>query len=156
MDSVYSVIEILKNNNYKISTAESCTGGMIASTIVDIPGVSAYFDEGYITYSNESKHKNLFVDNEILNTYGAVSEECASAMAGGLHKKTGADICICSTGIAGPDGGTAEKPVGLVYLGCYYNGKTYVKKCLFSGNRTEVRKQATENAFLFILECLNQ
>lgn len=156
MNIVYSVIDILKEKNLKISTAESCTGGMIASSIVDVPGVSAFFDEGYITYSNESKHKNLYVEDEILQQYGAVSEECAFAMASGLHKKTKADVCICSTGIAGPDGGTPEKPVGLVYLGCYFNGNTYVKECRFLGNRTEVRKQATEKAFEFILECMKR
>lgn len=156
MKNVSLVVETLKNKNLKIATAESCTGGMIASAIVDIPGVSAFFDEGYVTYSNEVKHKNLFVDWEILDTYGAVSKQCASAMAKGLYKNTNADVCICSTGIAGPEGGTDQKPVGLVYLGCCYKGHTYVKECRFLGNRTQIRTAATEEAFSFVLECINR
>ena len=155
MADVFEVISLLKEKNLKIATAESCTGGMIASTIVDVPGVSAFFDEGYVTYANEAKHKNLFVDWDILNQYGAVSEECAYAMAQGLYRQTRADVCICSTGIAGPDGGTPEKPVGLVYLSCKYKDKVTVEKCNFSGSRTEIRKAAVDRAFEFILECMN-
>ncbi|MCR4674615.1 MAG: CinA family protein [Lachnospiraceae bacterium] len=156
MDIVFEVVDELKKKNLKISTAESCTGGLIASSIVDVPGVSAFFDEGYVTYSNESKNKNLFVDWEILNTYGAVSKECAEAMAEGLHKRTGADICICSTGIAGPDGGSKEKPVGTVFLSCYYDGKCRVIENHFTGNRSEVRSASTIKAFSLVLECLKK
>ena len=121
----------------------------IAKQIHDAGGEIAF------TYANEAKHKNLFVDWDILNQYGAVSEECAYAMAQGLYRQTQADVCICSTGIAGPDGGTPEKPVGLVYLSCKYKDKVTVEKCNFSGSRTEIRKAAVDRAFEFILECMN-
>lgn len=156
MMDVLRIIDILKERGEKIATAESCTGGMIASSIVDIPGVSAFFDEGYVTYSNEAKHKNLFVDWEILNTYGAVSEECAKAMAEGLYRQTQADVCVCSTGIAGPDGGTKEKPVGTVYLSCRYKGDCKVICCQFPGSRSEVRQASAEKAFQLVYECLTK
>ncbi len=146
-EDIKTVIECLINEKCSIATAESCTAGMIAASIGNIPGVSAIFSEGFVTYSNEAKEKNLGVPHEILKTYGAVSEQTACAMAEGVCVRTGADIGISATGIAGPDGGTAEKPVGLVYIGVCIKGKTSVRKCIFSGDRMAVRSQTVLSAF---------
>ena len=101
---------------YTVTTAESCTGGLIAATLINVSGVSEIYREGYITYANESKEKLLGVKGETLRNYGAVSEQTAYEMAAGAAKNAGADAALVSTGIAGPSGGTKEKPVGLVYL----------------------------------------
>ena len=116
--------EILIKQKLTISTAESCTGGLLSSKLTDISGSSAYIKLNLITYANEAKHKILGVEEEILNTKGAVSEECAFQMAKGLYELTGADICVSTTGIAGPTGGTSEKPVGLMYS-CIYTPQKY-------------------------------
>lgn len=137
------VAKLLIDKKYTISTAESCTGGMIASTLINYPGISEVFLEGAVTYSNEAKHKRLGVKNETLDKYGAVSEETATEMAIGIAKTAGTNVSIVTTGIAGPSGGTEEKPVGLVYVGVYVNGKVKVEKCIFTGNRSKVRLQAT-------------
>ena len=126
-----------------ISTAESCTGGMIAGNLINYPGISEVFLEGAVTYSNEAKHKRLGVKNETLDKYGAVSGETAREMAIGIANTAGTDVSIVTTGIAGPDGGTLEKPVGLVYIGVYVQGEVIVKKHIFNGNRSRIRLQAT-------------
>ena len=138
--------DLLIKNNLKISTAESCTGGMIASRLVSISGISDAFLEGAVTYSNEAKVRTLNVKEETLKKYGAVSEETAREMAEGIAKRTGSDIAVVTTGIAGPGGGTEEKPVGLVYIGLYYKGEVFVYKNVFNGNRQEVRTKATVRA----------
>lgn len=140
------VAGLLLEKNLTITTAESCTGGLIGATLVNVPGVSSVFKEGYITYANEAKHKILGVSEDTLSKYGAVSEETAREMADGAVKAAGADISIAVTGIAGPDGGTAEKPVGLVYMACHYNGKTVVEKHNFNGNRLKVRENTVVRA----------
>lgn len=137
------VAKLLIEKKLTISTAESCTGGMIASTLINYPGISEVLLEGAVTYSNEAKHKRLGVKNETLDKYGAVSEETAMEMAIGIAKTAGTDVSIVTTGIAGPGGGTKEKPVGLVYVGIYVKGKVEVQKCMFNGNRSKVRLQAT-------------
>ena len=137
------VAKLLIEKKLTISTAESCTGGMIASTLINYPGISEVLLEGAVTYSNEAKHKRLGVKNETLDKYGAVSEETAMEMAIGIAKTAGTDVSIVTTGIAGPGGGTKEKPVGLVYVGIYVKGKVEVQKCMFNGNRSRVRLQAT-------------
>lgn len=137
------VAKLLIKNKLTISTAESCTGGMIASTLINYPGISEVFLEGAVTYSNEAKHKRLGVKNETLEKFGAVSEETAREMAEGIAKTAGTDCSIVTTGIAGPGGGSDEKPVGLVYVGVYINGDVTVEKCIFKGNRSSVRQQAT-------------
>lgn len=137
------VAKLLIEKKLTISTAESCTGGMIASTLVNYPGISEVLLEGAVTYSNEAKHSRLGVKNETLDKYGAVSEETAREMAIGIAKTAGTDVSIVTTGIAGPGGGTEEKPVGLVYIGIYIQGKITVRKCIFNGNRSRVRLQAT-------------
>lgn len=138
--------DLLIKNNLKISTAESCTGGMIASRLVSIPGISDVFLEGAVTYTNEAKVRTLNVKEETLKKYGAVSEETAREMAEGMAKRTGSDIAVVTTGIAGPGGGTEEKPVGLVYIGLYYKGEVFVYKNIFNGNRQAVRTKATVRA----------
>jgi nicotinamide-nucleotide amidase len=137
------VAKLLIKNNLTISTAESCTGGMIASSFINYPGISEVFLEGAVTYSNKAKHNRLGVKNETLDKYGAVSEETAREMAIGIAETAKSDVSIITTGIAGPEGGTAEKPVGLVYIGVYVQGQVTVQRCLFKGNRNKVRLQAT-------------
>lgn len=118
----------LLEKNLSISSAESCTGGMFAAALTGISGISKVFDRSLVTYSNEAKMQELGVREETLKAYGAVSEETAREMAEGLYRVSGSDVCISVTGIAGPEGGSAEKPVGLVYIGAVYRGKTYCKK----------------------------
>lgn len=119
MNYAYEIGEILKKKTWKISTTESCTGGLLSSKLTDISGSSEYITLNLVTYANEAKHKMLGVKNETLETFGAVSEECAYEMAKGLHKLTGSDICVSTTGIAGPTGGSEKKPVGLMYSTIY-------------------------------------
>ena len=140
------VSKILIKKKLTISIAESCTGGLVSSTFINYPGISSVFMEGCITYSNESKIKRLGVNPNTLDIYGAVSEETAIEMVEGIAKNFNTNVAISTTGIAGPDGGSIEKPVGLVYIGIYINGNTTVKKYIFNGNREEIRLKATENA----------
>ena len=137
----------LEGKALTISTAESCTGGLIAKTITDYSGVSEIFSEGYVTYSNNAKMKNLGVLEKTLSSYGAVSEETAREMADGVRERSGADIGVSVTGIAGPGGGTKEKPVGLVYAAVSYGGKTFTKKLMLNGDREKVRYLTMLNAF---------
>ena len=122
-----------------ISLAESCTGGLLASRLTDVSGISAVFERGYVTYSNNAKMELLGVAEDTLIKHGAVSEETAREMVEGLQKETRSDVCISITGIAGPNGGTEEKPVGLVYIGLGYKGCVTVVKNIFHGNRMRVR-----------------
>lgn len=145
------VAELLKEHHLTVTTAESCTGGLIAGTLVNVAGISSQFQEGYITYSNEAKEKILGVSHNTLEQFGAVSPQTAEEMARGAKRIANADISIISTGIAGPDGGTDTKPVGLVYLGCCYQEEVKVEKHIFHGNRMEVR-QASVAAALTLLE----
>ncbi len=140
------VAKLLIEKKLTIATAESCTGGMIASSLINYPGISEVFLEGAVTYSNDAKHNRLGVSNETLNEYGAVSEETAREMAIGIAETAKTDVSIVTTGIAGPEGGTLEKPVGLVFIGVYVQGQVTVKKCLFKGDRNKVRLQATITA----------
>lgn len=142
--------EMLVNSRLTISTAESCTGGLLAGTLINYPGISESFLEGAVTYSNEAKMKRLKVKKETLDNYGAVSEETAGEMAEGIAKAAGTDIGISVTGIAGPGGGTIEKPVGLVYVGLYIKGKVKVKKLSLNGDRQKVRQRTVMNALDFL------
>ena len=119
---------LLVSKGITVSCAESCTGGLFAGTLINYPGISAVFERGLVTYSNRAKMEELGVKKETLEKYGAVSPQTAAEMAEGLEKKTGSDICISVTGIAGPDGGTEEKPVGLIYIGVRWKGETQVIK----------------------------
>ena len=140
------VSKILVEKNLTIATAESCTGGLVSSTLINYPGISSVFMEGCVTYSNESKINRLGVSENTLIKYGAVSEETAREMAEGIAKNLNTNVAISTTGIAGPGGGTTDKPVGLVYIGIYINGKTTVKKYILQGNRQDIRLRATKNA----------
>lgn len=133
------VCRMLKERGLTIATAESCTAGMLSSMIADIPGASAVLFESVVTYSNEAKEKYLGVRHETLDQFGAVSPQTAQEMAEGIRRASGADFGIGITGIAGPDGGTPEKPVGLVYLAVAYAGKTVVKELNLYGSRRKVR-----------------
>lgn len=146
------IVKILLERGWKVTTAESCTGGIVASRLVNVAGVSETFDEGYITYANAAKEKLLGVKSETLEKYGAVSEETAMEMASGAVRAAKADCSVVTTGIAGPGGGTPEKPVGLVYIAACVKGKTTVKKCFFDGERLEVRTKAGQAALDFLLE----
>lgn len=128
-----------------ITTAESCTGGMISSTLVNVSGASSIFDEAYVTYANESKTKLLGVPASVIEEYGAVSKQTAYYMAVGAAKGANADVAIAVTGIAGPDGGSDEKPVGTVYAGVYFNGNVNVFRYNFTGDRFTVRSKTTKN-----------
>ena len=140
----------LKKQGMTIATAESCTGGLIAHALTNISGSSDYFDRGVVSYSNKSKVELLGVPEVLINKHGAVSEEVAKAMADGIRKKSKVDIGLATTGIAGPTGGTKEKPVGLVYIAVSNSDRTLVKKFQFTGNRLE-NKESTCNAALVML-----
>lgn len=149
-------VQILMEKGYDITTAESCTGGMIAATLINVSGISEIYKEGYITYANEAKQKLLGVKKETLNTFGAVSEQTAYEMALGAAKAADARVSLAVTGIAGPGGGSEEKPVGLVYIGCNIDGNVTVSKNLFQGDRLTIRKQATQKAIALLLTCLQE
>lgn len=148
------VVSMLREKGYTITTAESCSGGMIAGRIINVPGASEVFNEGHITYANEAKMKYLGVKAETLEKYGAVSEHTAYEMAEGAAKLSGADVAVAVTGIAGPDGGTVEKPVGTVFIGCCVAGAVTVKKYLFKGNREKIRAYTVQNALDLVRRCL--
>ncbi len=138
--------ELLLQKNLTIAVAESCTGGMLASSLIEYPGISRVLLEGCVTYSEAAKQKRLGVRAETLEKYGAVSAETAREMAEGIAKTSGAAIGLATTGLAGPDGGTAEKPVGLVYIALHYKGKTTVEECHFAGKRNVIRARAVNRA----------
>ena len=168
------IAKLLKKYNLKISTAESCTGGLIAAALVNVPGISAQFEEGYITYSNAAKHKLLGVSKQSLGQYGAVSSQVAGEMALGAARQARARAAIAVTGIAGPGGGTSlrrggglpsggpvpvgtpQKPVGLVYIGCYVDGRVFVTENHFQGSRQEIRTATTQAALSLLLEKLTR
>ena len=145
-----AVAKLLESHGLTITTAESCTGGLLAGRLVNVPGISGNFKEGYITYSNEAKEKLLGVSHATLEAYGAVSPQTAAEMAEGGAKAAGADLCVSVTGIAGPEGGTQEKPVGLVYIGCYCRGRVFTEKKLYSGSRSKIREYSVASALTFL------
>ncbi len=134
------VVKELQKRKLVLSTAESCTGGLLSGRFVNVPGVSDVFKEGFITYSNEAKMKYLGVKEETLREYGAVSEEVAREMVIGTAKATGAAAALAITGIAGPEGGTKLKPVGLVYIACFVKDKVHVNEYRLKGNRQKIRE----------------
>lgn len=150
------LVAILLERGWKISTAESCTGGAVAAAVVNVAGASEVFEEGFVTYSNAAKKKYLGVRGITLRTLGAVSRETAAQMCRGCCGASGAQVGISTTGIAGPGGGTDEKPVGLVYIGCCVDGKVTVKKCRFCGSRGEVRRQTVETALKLAVRCVER
>ncbi|MCC0649018.1 competence/damage-inducible protein A [Clostridioides sp. ZZV15-6598] len=140
-----AVSKLLVEKNLTIAVAESCTGGLVSSSLINYSGISSVFLEGCVTYSNEAKMKRLGVKKETLEVFGAVSEQTAIEMAEGVAKGLGTNIGISTTGVAGPGGGTEEKPVGLVYTAIYINGKTIVRKNIFNGDRRKIRLRATRD-----------
>ena len=155
MNVAQILIEKLHQKGYTLTTAESCTGGMISSTLIDVAGASSVINECHVTYSNEAKEKYLGVSKETLEQYGAVSEQTAYEMERGAVKLANADVAIAVTGLAGPDGGTKEKPVGLVYIACNICGNIKVNRYIFDGDRMSVRQQTTMTAIWNMLEGLN-
>lgn len=145
-----AIYQLLKANRLTVTTAESCTGGLLAGRLINVPGISEYLKEGYVTYSNEAKEKLLGVPTETLAEYGAVSAQTAEAMAEGGAKAADADLCIAVTGIAGPDGGTEEKPVGLVYMSCYCRGTCYTEKNQYTGSRSKIREYSVASALTLL------
>ena len=146
------LIRLLIKKKLKISFVESCTGGLLASTITSFSGASKIFNLGLITYSNQAKIKILKVNKNIIKKYGAVSHECCSAMVKNLSKISRADINISITGIAGPKGGTKQKPVGLVFIGVKKGNKIQINKCLFkSKRRSSIQKATVRKALNLIL-----
>ena len=158
MDYAEEIGKILLERNWKISTTESCTGGLLSSKLTDISGSSAYITLNLVTYANEAKQKMLNVSKDTLDKQGAVSEECAFEMAKGLYELTDSDICVSTTGIAGPTGGTLEKPVGLMYSCIYTKDKFEIYKILVSPNltRIEIKEQFTEKVLEKIYLFLNK
>ena len=156
-DSMESVlVELLSERDWHIATAESCTAGWASGQIVNYPGASKVLEGGFVTYSNEAKMTLLGVNRETLERYGAVSEETAAEMAEGAARALNTETAISITGIAGPGGGTAEKPVGTVCIGVYCNGKIQTQRYHFSRNREANRRLSVIRALdmlrLFILE----
>ena len=147
-----SLIKLLTKKKLKIALVESCTGGLLASKITSYSGASKIFNLGLVTYSNLAKIKILKVNKNIIKKYGAVSHECCSAMVKNLSKISKANINVSITGIAGPKGGTKEKPVGLVYIGVKKGNKIQVNKCLFKAkNRSSIQKATVKKALNLIL-----
>ncbi len=148
------VSDELKKRHLTIATAESCTGGLLAHILTNISGSSEYFDRGIISYSNTSKIQLLGVSDQLLKSHGAVSEQAAQAMAEGIRTHAGVDIGVSTTGIAGPTGGTKDKPVGLVYIGISTQASVTVKRFLFAGDRLQNKEQACDAALSLILDVL--
>lgn len=148
------LLNALKNKNLKIVTAESCTGGLFAASLTDVAGSSSIFEHGYVTYSNASKTKLLQVPATLLEDHGAVSAECAAAMAIGALDGRENFIALSITGIAGPSGGSPDKPVGLVYIGLAHAKIIQSQKNLFSGTRQDIRHAALLKAQEIILDYL--
>ncbi len=149
------IIERLIIENKTITTVESCTGGLLAARLLDVAGASQCFNEGYITYSNEAKERLVGVESQTLLEKGAVSKETAFEMAVGGKKTAGADICLSTTGIAGPGGGTKEKPVGLIYIGCSMKDQNEVRELRLTGDRGENRAETVEQALQLLYKMLN-
>ncbi len=148
--------KFLTENHLTIATAESCTGGLLSSKLTDVSGSSEYVKLNFVTYANEAKHQILNVSWDILNNFGAVSEQCAQAMAEGLQKATNCDVALCTTGIAGPTGGTKEKPVGLIYISIKYKNIVTVKEIKLPPNtpRIKMKEEFANHALKFALSIL--
>lgn len=149
-----AVIDLLRANDLTVTCAESCTGGLLSARLINVPGASDTYKSGVITYSNKAKRRFLGVKKSTLQKHGAVSEQTAEEMAKGAALLLKADVAVAVTGLAGPDGGTEEKPVGLVYIACSVKGKITVKKYRFSGSRSKVRDSAVSAALTLMRSCI--
>lgn len=145
---------LLIEKNITISCAESCTGGMFAQTLTDIPGISAVFDRGIVTYSNRAKVEELGVSEKTLESFGAVSKETAEEMALGIKNVAGTDVGVSVTGVAGPGGGTDKKPVGLVYVCVTYKDKLICRELRLAGDRAANRKNSMMNMFELVKQII--
>ena len=150
------IVALLESKGYHITTAESCTGGLLAGRILDVAGASTVFNEGYITYANESKERLVGVSYDTLSKYGAVSHQTAAEMALGACRASGAEVALSTTGIAGPGGGSKEKPVGLIYVGCAVKGSVEVLELRLGGDRKANRNGAVEEALKFLYQILSK
>lgn len=149
-----AVVELLQGNGLTVTSAESCTGGMLSARLINVPGASDIFKVGFVTYSNKAKRKFLGVKKSTLQKYGAVSRQTAGEMAKGAAFNNKADVAVAITGIAGPDGGSEEKPVGLVYIACNVKGNITVKEYHCKGNRAKIRESATSSALILMRSCV--
>ena len=149
-----AVVDLLVANDLTVTTVESCTGGLIAARLINVPGVSSVFKDGYVTYSNRAKRKIAGVKRHTLDKYGAVSEQVVKEMLAGGSAYRKADVVVAVSGIAGPDGGTEEKPVGLVYIGCSVCGEMTVKKYRFFGSREKIRESSVAQALVLMRRCV--
>lgn len=156
MNQSEELVKCLLGRQETVATAESCTGGLVAAGIVSVPGASNVFQNGFITYSDDAKHRLLQVSKETLAKETAVSEKTAAEMAAGCALLGQADLALSVTGLAGPGGGTAEKPVGLVYIGCSYHGKITVEEYHFEGDRQQIREAAVCAALQLGILCMRQ
>ena len=155
MALIKKIVTSLKNKKLKLSTVESCTGGMLSSTITSVSGASKVFSLGLVTYSNQAKISMLKVPKKIIKKYGAVSHQCCFAMVNNLSKISKANICVSVTGIAGPKGGSKTKPVGLVFIGIKYGGKIRVYTLNFKNNsRLQIQKNTVKKALFLIYNYL--
>ncbi len=149
------IVRKFQKEGWTLTTVESCTGGKVSAEIVNVPGASDVLMQGLVTYSNEAKMHYVGVREETLTAYGAVSEETAREMCEGAVKLTGTDAAVSTTGIAGPGGGTPEKPVGLVYIGATLHGHTEIRKLNIDGDRQAVRDAACEEALKLLLSVIS-
>lgn len=148
--SAAALVALCKAKGLRLATAESCTGGLVAGAVTDIPGSSTVLTHGFVTYANEAKTQMLGVTEALLATYGAVSSETAAAMASGAKQRSGANIAVSTTGIAGPDGGSAEKPVGTVWFGLATPHGVTTYHRIFPGSRSDVRRASVEFALALL------
>jgi nicotinamide-nucleotide amidase len=153
-DLTKTLAQIMLSRNWTVSLAESCTGGLICATLTELAGSSEWFERGYITYSNEAKTECLNVPAEVIESHGAVSEQVAQAMAEGARINSGSNVAISITGIAGPSGGSIEKPVGTVCFGWATENRVLTKTMCFKGDRQAIRQQATEFALTELIALL--
>lgn len=156
-DLVERAVALLREKKMRLACAESCTGGLLASSIIALPGASAVFDRGFVSYSNDSKIEMLGVPKSVIQEHGAVSPETAEAMAAGALEHSHAAIALSLTGIAGPEGGSTEKPVGLVFIGCAMTAHPPESfKHTFTGSREDIRRQATMKALEHLISVLEE
>ena len=156
MELEEQLVALLEKHSLTIAVAESCTGGLLAGRIVNVSGVSKYFKAGFVTYTEEAKHKLLHVKMKTLEEETAVSEKTAGEMVLGAAQQMNATVGIATTGLAGPTGGTEEKPVGLVYIATYINGEIFVKEYHFDGNRCKIREEAVNAALEQTIELIRK
>jgi nicotinamide-nucleotide amidase len=151
-----AVLELCRAHGWTLATAESCTGGLVGARLTEVPGASDVYVGGVVAYSDDLKRSHLDVSDETLQQHGAVSAETAAAMAAGARRRLGADVCVAVTGIAGPGGGTPEKPVGLVFVAARSPDGDFAETLQLNGNRDAIRTEATENALRLLHRVLTQ